>query len=174
MTTSAFYFHAFCTAVVQNFVVAVAFGFSNEIDELNVGAFLEHYCPVGIVVFSRSVDVETTGEFGLGYDFIMMFKCLGKVHLDALRIYYYVVVESFLDSMALMLNLPFKTDTLKNVKVEVLSSLTELLFPIGFCNNLLLSFIVTLFSDSTSKTVVLCLESFQLQNNKEIGSNSNF
>ena len=113
VTTGTFYFHVFSTAIVQNFVVAVAFGFSNEIDVLDVGAFLEHYCPVGVVVFSRSVDVETTRLFCIGNNFILMFKCLGKVHLDALRIYYYEVVESFLDSMALMLNLPFKADALK-------------------------------------------------------------
>ena len=63
---------------------------------LDVGTFLEHYCPVGIIVSSRGVDVETTRQFCIDYDFILMFKCLGKVHFYTLRIYYYEVVEGFL------------------------------------------------------------------------------
>lgn len=30
--------YAFCTAVVQNFIVAIAFGFGNEIDVFDVGS----------------------------------------------------------------------------------------------------------------------------------------
>lgn len=96
MTTGTLNLYAFCTAIVQNFVVTVAFGFGNEIDVLDVGAFLEYYCPVGIIVSSRGVNVETAGQLGMDYDFILMFKCLGKVHFDALRIYHYEVVKSFL------------------------------------------------------------------------------
>lgn len=84
MTTGTFYLYAFSTAVVQNFIVAVAFGFGNEIDVFDVGAILEHYCLVGVVVSGRGGDVKATGQFGIDYDFILMFKCLGKVHFDAL------------------------------------------------------------------------------------------
>lgn len=43
VTAGTFYFHAFSTAVIQNFVVAVAFGFGYEIDVLDVSVFIEYY-----------------------------------------------------------------------------------------------------------------------------------
>lgn len=93
VTTGTFNLYAFSTAVVQNFVVAVAFGFGNEIDVLDVGTFLEYYGLVGIIVSGRSVDVEATRQFGIDDYFILLFKGLGKVHFYALRIDYYEVVE---------------------------------------------------------------------------------
>lgn len=96
MTTGTLNLYAFSTAVVKHFIIAVAFGFGYEIYVLDVGAFFEHYRPVGVVVSSRSVNVETAGQLGIDYDFILMFKCLGKVHFDALRIYHYEVVKRFL------------------------------------------------------------------------------
>lgn len=96
MAAGTFNLHVFSTAIVQNFVVAVAFGFGYKIDVLDVGAFLKYYCLVGIIVSGRSVDVEAAGQFCIDYDFILIFKCLGKVHFDALRICHYEVVEGFL------------------------------------------------------------------------------
>lgn len=40
MTTDTFNLHAFSTALVQNFVVAIAFGFGYEIDVLDVSPIL--------------------------------------------------------------------------------------------------------------------------------------
>ena len=40
VTTGTFNLHAFSTAVVQNFVVAIAFGFGYEIDVLDVSPIL--------------------------------------------------------------------------------------------------------------------------------------
>lgn len=96
VTASTFNLHAFSTAVIQNFVISVAFGFGYEIDVFDVGAILEHYCPVGIIVSGRIADVETAGQFCIDYNFILMFKRLGEVHFNALRIYHYEVVEGFL------------------------------------------------------------------------------
>ncbi len=84
VTASTFNLYAFCTTVIQHFVVAVTFGFGNEIDVFDVGAFLEHYCLVGIIVSGRGVDVETAGQFCIDYDFILMFKFFGEVHFYAL------------------------------------------------------------------------------------------
>lgn len=103
MTASTFNLYAFCTTVIQHFAVAVTFGFGNEIDVFDVGAFLE-YCPVGIIVPGRSVDVEIAKQFCIDYDSIMMFKCLGEVNFDVLRINNNELIERLLDSITLMLN----------------------------------------------------------------------
>lgn len=104
MAAGTFNFHAFSTAVVQHFIIAVTFGFGYEIDVLDVGAFFERYCPVRIIVSGWSVDIETAGQFCIDYDFIMMFKCLGEVNFDALRIHNNEIIERLLDSMVLMPN----------------------------------------------------------------------
>lgn len=96
MTTGTLNLHAFSTTVVKHFIVAVAFGFGYEIDVFDVGAILEHYCPVGIIVSGGITDVETAEQFCIDYNFILMFKRLGEVHFNALRIYHYEVVEGFL------------------------------------------------------------------------------
>lgn len=44
----------------------------------------------------RGVDVEVSKQFDIDDDFILMFKCLGKVHFYPLRIYHNKVVEEFL------------------------------------------------------------------------------
>ncbi len=59
VTTDTFNLYAFCTTVIRHFVVTIAFGFGYKIDVFDVSAFLEHYCPVGIIVSGRSVDLET-------------------------------------------------------------------------------------------------------------------
>jgi len=68
VAAATFNLHVFSTAIVQNFVVAVAWGFGYKIDVLDVGAFLKYYCPVGIIVSGRSFDVEAAGQFCIGYD----------------------------------------------------------------------------------------------------------
>lgn len=59
MTTGTFYLHTFCSTVVFKAILIIAFGFSHEVDMLDVAALMEYYGPVWGIVSLRRVDIES-------------------------------------------------------------------------------------------------------------------
>lgn len=58
----------------------ISFGLCHKIDVLDT-SFSECYCPVGIVLAHRSIDVEAVWQLGIDNHVIFVFQGFGKVFL---------------------------------------------------------------------------------------------